>query len=206
MIGLLPYAYKEGFVYHIIPFKPDPTLQDQYSKTNSLVMYANVMNKFKWGNYKHAKYLDQQSTQLFYPNIADTFNDLTLGLIKDGHADLALNALHKFDEVMPDINPNFAAVQGKISIADTSYKLKYNTLGDKLMNSVDAYITDQLDYSYYQLQNDTGEMNERNVQIGLSFLNGMASIAHDHNLLAMNNKLMAQLTGYENKFGSILRR
>ena len=38
-------------------------------KTNSLVMYSNVMNKFKWGNFKHAGYLDQQSTSMFYPQL-----------------------------------------------------------------------------------------------------------------------------------------
>jgi hypothetical protein len=206
MIGMLPYAYKEGFVYHIIPFKPDPAVQDQYSKTNSMVMYTNVMNKFKWGNYKHAKYLDEQSSQLFYPNITGTFNDLTLGLIKDGHKELALNVLHKFDTVMPDINPNFSAASDKISLADTSYKLKYATLGDKLMNSVDAYITDQLDYNYYQLQNDTGEMSERNVQIGLQFLNGMAAVAHNNNQTALDNQLTAQVKDYEGKFGGVLRR
>ena len=98
------------------------------------------------------------------------------------------------------------AAQSKISIADTSYKLNDLTLGNKLMNSVDAYITDELNYNYYQLQNDTGQMDERNVQIGLSFLNGMAYIAHDHKQTALDNKLVAQVTEYENKFAGILRR
>jgi hypothetical protein len=205
-VGLEPYLYNEGYVYHLIPFKPDPTITDQRAKTNSLVMYNNVVNKFKWGNYNHAKYLDQQSTSLFYPQAVNTFDKLTLGLIKDGHKDLALKALNKFDEVLPDINPNLMAAQSKISIADTSYKLNDLTLGNKLMNSVDNYLTDQLDYNYYQLQNDTGEMSERDVEIGLQFLNGMASIAHENKQTALDGKLVAQLTDYENKFSSILRR
>src|SRR6202012_2707440 len=97
MIGLQPYLYNEGFVYHLIPFKPDPTTDDQLSKTNSLVMYDNLMTKFKWGNYKNARYLDQQSTQIFYPQLVSMFSDLSLGLIKDGHPDLARKVLHKYD-------------------------------------------------------------------------------------------------------------
>ena len=52
MMGLQPYLYKEGFTYHLIPFKPDTANRDQLGKTNSLVMYDNMMNKFKWGNFK----------------------------------------------------------------------------------------------------------------------------------------------------------
>jgi hypothetical protein len=206
MVGLQPYLYKEGFVYHLVPFKTDPAITDQHAKTNSLVMYSNVMNKFKWGNFKHVKYLDQQSSSMFYPQAVTTFDHLTLGLMKDGHNDLALNALHKFDQVLPDINPGLMATHSKISIADTSYKLNDLALANKLMNSVDNYITDQLNYNYYQFQNDTANMDERSVQIGLSFLSQMSGIAHDNHQVAMNAKLSAQLADYENKFGAILRR
>ena len=206
LIGLQPYLYKEGLVYHLIPFKPDPTAADQLSKTNSLVMYNNMMTKFKWGNYKTAKYLDQQSTQVFYPQAVASFDDLTIGLMKDGHSDLALKALHKFDAVLPDINPNLSAAQSKISLADTSYKLNDRKLGDKLIGSVDSYLTDQLDYNYYQLQNNPNEVDARNVQFSLSFINGMAGITRDNNQKELSGKLIAQVADYESKFSSIMRR
>jgi hypothetical protein len=57
LIGLQPYLYKEGFTYRLIPLKPDTANHDQLSKTNSLVMYDNMMNKFKYGNFKTARYL-----------------------------------------------------------------------------------------------------------------------------------------------------
>src|SRR6185312_12461858 len=98
LFGLQPYLYKEGFVYHLIPFKTGNEINNQPAKTNSLVMYDNVVNKFKFGNFKHAKYLDNVSTTQFYLNLELTFNDLTQGLIKDGRRDLALKAIHKFDE------------------------------------------------------------------------------------------------------------
>jgi hypothetical protein len=52
LIGLQPYLYKEGFTYHLIPFQKDTAIHDQLSKTNTMVMYDNVMNKFKFGNFK----------------------------------------------------------------------------------------------------------------------------------------------------------
>ncbi|MEO3407822.1 DUF2723 domain-containing protein [Mucilaginibacter sp. CAU 1740] len=205
MIGLQPYLYEEGFTFRLLPLKTDSSLSDQLSKTNSLVMYSNVMNKFKFGNFKNAKYLDQQSTQVFYPQLVNTFSDLSLGLIKDGHPDLALNTLKKYEEVMPDINPSLLAAQTKMTLADTSYKLKYAKLGNKLINSVHEYITDQLDHNYHQLQQDTGKLNPREVQIGMSFLNNMVAITRDGHQDALSKQLMAQLTDYEGKFKSILQ-
>ena len=207
-VGLQPYLYKEGFVYHLIPFKPDPSITDQHSKTNSLVMYNNVVNKFKWGNYKNARYLDQQSTSLFYPQLLTMFDDLTLGLIKDKHPDLALNALHKMDKELPvQMTPHLGTAQSKISLADTSYKLNELALGNKLMNSVDSYITDQLDYAYNQMQsNNADAIDTRSVQVSVSFLNGMAGITKNAHQSELSDKLIAQVTDYENKFGNILRR
>ena len=208
LIGLQPYLYKEGFTYHLIPFKPDTNSRDQLGKTNSLVMYNNMMNKFKYGNFKNAKYLDHESTTMFYPVMVTTFLDLAQGLIKDGHPDLALKVLHKYDEVMPDINPGLEVVDRKIFFAQTAYDLHDIVLGNKFINSVDNYVTDQLDYNYYLMKDNSGEFNSRDVQYGMSFLNGLIGItsAGDIHQTALTNKLKAQIKDYENKFSAILGR
>jgi hypothetical protein len=205
MIGLQQYLYKEGSVYHLIPFKPE-TLNpdDQMGKTNSMVMYTNMMTKFKWGNMKHATYLDEQSTNISYPMMLSNFSDLSLGLIKEGRLDLARKVLHKCDEVMPDINPNLYAVQNKITIADTSYKLNELALGNKMLNSALSYITDQLDYSAHLMQDSADDVNRRDVRINLSFLNSLVAITQSHHLDALSGKLSAQLNDYESKFRGIL--
>jgi hypothetical protein len=206
LVGLQPYLYKEGFTYHLIPFKPDTTTKDQLGKTNSLVMYNNMMNKFKYGNFKTAKYLDHESTTMFYPVMITTFLDLAQGLIKDGHPDLALKALHKYDDEMPDINPGLEVVDRKIFMAQTAYVLHDSVLANKFITSVDNYITDQLDYNYYLLQNSSGNLNVRDIQYGASFLNGMIAMTTENHQTALNNKLKAQLKDYETKFSSILRQ
>lgn len=206
LIGLQPYLYKEGFVYHLIPFKPDTSTHDQLGKTNSLVMYNNMMNKFKYGNFKTAKYLDHESTNMFYPVMVTTFFDLAEGLLKDGHPDLALKTLHKFDDVMPDINPGLEVADRKIFMAQTAYTLHDNMLGNKFITSVDNYIVDQLDYNYYLLKDNSGSLSLRDIQYGISFINAMVGITGDNHQTALNAKLAAQLKDYTNKFGSILQR
>jgi hypothetical protein len=206
MMGLEPYLYQEGFTYRLLPLRPDPQYDNRVPQSNSLVMYDNMMNKFRYGKMKTAKYLDEQSTQMFYPQMVQAFAILATDLVKDGHADLAKNAIRKYDAVMPDINPNLMAAQGKISIADTSYKLHDATMGNKMIASVDGYLTDQLDYNYYLLQNNSGEVDPGMVQDGIRFLNGMAAITKEGNQVELSSKLVAQVTDYENKFGSILQQ
>jgi len=204
LIGLQPYLYNEGFVYHLIPFKPDTAANnDQLTKTNSLVMYANIMNKFKWGNFKHAKYLDQQSTSIFYPQLVSAFSDLSRSLLKEGRLELAKNVLHKYDAVLPDINPNYGAIQPKVTIADSSFKLNEIELGNKTIKSVDAYLTDQLDYQYHLMQNDADRLNNRDVRINLSFLNTMLEVTKANKQTQLTAMLTAQLNDYGTKFKSL---
>jgi hypothetical protein len=206
LIGLQPYLYKEGFTYHLMPLKPDTTTKDQLGKTNSLVMYNNMMNKFRYGNFKTAKYLDHESTTMFYPVMLSTFLDLAQGLIKDGHADLALNVLHKYDQVMPDINPGLEVADRKIYLAQLAFQLHDITLGNKFINSVDGYITDQLDFNYYLMQQNAPDFSQRDVQFGIQFLNGLSGLASANHQTAIDKKLSAQLKDYEGKFASILRQ
>ncbi|MDF2434327.1 MAG: hypothetical protein JWP44_3958 [Mucilaginibacter sp.] len=206
LIGLQQYLYKEGFAYHLMPLKPDSANRDQLSKINSLVMYDNIMNKFKYGNFKTAKYLDHESTTMFYPVMITTFLDLIQGLMKDGHPDLALKALHKYDQELPDINPGLDVADRKIFMAQTAYTLHDVVLANKFITSVDNYITDQLDYNYYLMQNNSGDLSMRDVQYGVSFINGMASITGENHQTALNTKLKNQLKDYESKFASLLQR
>jgi hypothetical protein len=169
-------------------------------------MYNTVMNKFRFGNFKHARYLDHESTTMFYPVMVTTFTDLAQGLIKDGHPDLALKTLHKFDEEMPDLITGLDVADRKIFMAQTSYDLHDIILGNKFVTSVDNYITDQLDYNYYLMQSNPGDLNTRDVQYGISFINGLESLTDQNHQTALTVKLKAQLKDYEGKFGSILQR
>jgi hypothetical protein len=206
LIGLQQYLYKEGFTYRLLPLKPDTTTKDQLGKINSKVMYDNIMHKFKYGNFKTARYLDHESSTMFYPVMVTTFLDLTQGLINEKHLDSARNVLKKYDEVLPDINPGLDVVDRKIFLAKAAYELNDIISGDKFVNGVDDYIKDQLDYNFYMLTDNPGSVNVRDVQYGVSFINGLAGITADNHRNDLSKKLQAQLKDYESKFASVLQR
>jgi hypothetical protein len=206
LIGLQQYLYREGFTYRLLPLKPDTTNHDQLDKVNSLVMYNNMMTKFRYGNFKHARYLDHESTTMFYPVMVTTFYDLIDGLIKDGHKDLAKNALQKYDEELPDLYTGLDVVDRKMFLAKTAYNLGNIVLGDKFIKGIDDYLTDQLDYSYRLLQDNSSELSPRDVQYEVSFINGMQGIAADNHRAELSKMLQDQLKDYESKLGPVLQR
>jgi len=206
MAGLQPYLYKEGFVYHLIPFKADTSVQNQLGKVNSLVAYNNVMTKFKFGNFKHARNLDPVAKTEFYPFMETTFHDLAQGLIKDGRNDLALNVLHKFDQEMPDINPNIDSAHRKLQLAQVAYKLNDKELANRYVKGIDDYLTDQLAYNYTLLQNKPEALNPNEVQFQLYVLNGLADTTKNYKETALHQQYQAQLDDYGNKFAALLNR
>ena len=206
MIGLQPYLYKEGFAYRLMPYKPDTTAKgnEQLEKTNTLVMYKNMMEKYKWGNMKHARYLDHESSTMFYPLILSSFSNLAQNLIQEGHSDLASKALHRYLEVMPDIYPDIEAAIRKNFIAQTFYHLNETKPANELMKSIDGYLKDQLDYNYNVLQKSPESVDMRTLQYGISVLNDMATITKQYQQTALAAEFANQLKDYEGKFSGIL--
>jgi hypothetical protein len=206
MMGMQPYLYKEGFTYRLIPFKADTAVHDQLGKVNSLVMYNNVMNKFKYGNFKHARYLDDVSKTQFYPYLETTFHDLAQGLIKDGRSDLALNALHKFDQEMPDINPNIDTAHRKLLLAQLAYKLNDKELANRYVKGISNYLTDQLAYNYTLLKDKPEALNAGEVQFQLYVLNGLAETTKAYNETWLHKQFQDELNDYGSKFAVLENR
>ncbi|MBB6501201.1 DUF2723 domain-containing protein [Pedobacter cryoconitis] len=204
LMGLQSYLYKEGFTYHLIPLEKDTTIRNQLSKTNTMVMYNNIMNKFKFGNFKHARYLDHESTSMFYPLMTSTFIDLAQGLIQQGRSDLALKVLHKYDQEMPDIMPYIDVAGHKLFLAQLAFRLHDYALGNRLVTTIDNYVVDQLDYNYRLLTENNTDLDLRNVQISMEVLNDIAQFTKDSQQTAISNKVKAQLDDYMRKFKPVM--
>jgi hypothetical protein len=201
-IGLQPYLYKEGFIYHLIPLEKDNKIQNQLSKTNPMIMYDNIMNKFEFGNFKNARYLDQQSRSAYYPVMTSTFIDLIQGLIQEGHHDLALKALHKYDQEMPEVIFYFDFAGQKLFLAELAFQLNDIPLGNKLLNTVNESVKDQLDYNYHLYTQNKSKVDTREIQLGLQLLNAMVDLTKKDKQNLLSGKLQTELNDYMKKFGN----
>jgi hypothetical protein len=198
MIGLGKYMYNEGFTYHLMPLKPDTTAIPMES-TNTMVMYNNMMNKFKYGNMKTASFLDHESINMFYPLIGRLYTNLAENLYKEGHANLAKNALRKYNDVMPDYIPVQEVAVRKYYMAELAYRLGENAMAAKNIAQVTDYITNSLDYNYTLFKEGNTSMN-RDVQFGISLLNGIVTLTKTYNP-ALSAKYKAKLDVYVKDYG-----
>lgn len=203
MMGLDKYMHDEGFAYRLQPLKAD-TAADAAEPVSALIMYNNMMNKFKWGNMKNAKYLDHESVTMFFPIIQKQFNALAANLSREGHSDLAIKALKRYDEVMPENIPFGEVALRKYYLTSTAYQLNQLPLAGKWANQLDDYITNSLDYNYTVMQSGNGQINQRDLQLNIYMLNGLMELSNTHQQQALFKKLSAQFKGYEAKFGNVL--
>ena len=141
---------------------------------------------------------------MFYPVIMSTVLELTQNLIQEGHKDLALKVLHKYDSEMPDIYPFIDLARSKYFLVATAYTLNDVTLGNKYVNSIDDYVADQLDYNYSLMQKDVSSVDQRTVQLGVSLLDALSKATKENHQTAVTAKVDKHLKDYESKFGSVL--
>jgi hypothetical protein len=105
---------------------------------------------------------------------------------------------------MPDIYPFIDLARSKYFLVATAYTLNDVTLGNKYVNSIDNYVTDQLDYNYSQMQKDASNIDVRTVQLGVSLLDALSKITKDNHQTAIADKVDKQLKDYEGKFAAVL--
>jgi len=204
LIGLQPYLYKLGYVYSLMPLKPDTSVRDQMSKANTAVMYDNVMNKFKFGQFSTAKYLDHESTTMFYPVMISTFYDLGQALIRDGKNDQALKVLHRYDSELPDLNIDIRTADSQFLMLEMGYKLHDLAFTQKWADRIDYYLTDMLNYDYYQMQSNGASLNPNDIGFSIQLLSAMANLAKDNHQNALYTRLQARAKDYESKFAGLL--
>ncbi|MDB5003484.1 MAG: hypothetical protein JWQ34_1709 [Mucilaginibacter sp.] len=199
MMGLGKYMYNEGFAFRLLPLKPDTTATP-LEATNSMVMYNNLFNKFKYGNFKTASYLDHESLTQFYPLINRVYLNLAEGLQKEGHTDLAKNTLRKFNEVMPDIIPVQEVAVRKFYMAETAYRIGDKALADKLVSRVADYIINSLNYNYTIFKDNKQSANSGEIQFGISLFNALTGLTKTYNP-TLYAKYQPQLDIYVKDFG-----
>jgi hypothetical protein len=199
MLGLDKYLYNEGFTYHLLPLQPDTTVRP-LEASNTMVMYNNMMNKYKWGNMKNARYLDHESLTMFYPLISRLYLNLADNLIKEGHADLAKNTLLKYEATMPEIIPVQEVAVRRYYMAETAYRLGETAMADRMANMLDDYITNSLNYNYLLFKDGKTDVKNNEIQLNMSLLNGLVGLTKDFKP-SLNVKFSAQLKNYSDKFG-----
>jgi hypothetical protein len=143
--GLEKYFIQEGLAYRLVPVKIDEPEQGEFGMIDPLVMYDNMINKFKWGNAEDPSvYLDENNRRMF-SNFRRIFGTLSKELLIRGDTARAVEVAHHGLEIVPDkkIPYDFFTV----GIAEVLIRAGKTEEGKKLINDVIEYSKEYLDYA-----------------------------------------------------------
>lgn len=197
--GLDNYLYTEGLALRLMPLKVDTVNTQRGDLINTDELYKNVMNKFVWGNVKHASYLDPQSADdiSIFTNI---FNNTITGLLKEGRTADAKRVADRYFEVMPDRFFGMRSTMGAYFLSENLYDMGDTTRANALIEKAAAYIKKELDYLADVSQSKHKLIGGQNVQLGMSFLNQMAGVAEKHKQAKLSKELVDQFNYLESRF------
>jgi len=198
--GLDNYLYSEGLALRLLPLKQDSTATGADDLINLDPLYNNVMNKFKWGQIKTAKYLDAQSTDdiSIFNRI---FNNLVTGLIKQGRIEDAKKAIKKYDEVMPTKIYGIRNMMSVAPMAQNLYVLGQTDKANQLLKTSAAYIQKEISYLADISKSKNQLIGGRNVQIGLMYgLEPMVKVAAQYKQTKLSEDLNKQYDALYNRF------
>lgn len=143
--GLEKYFVQEGLAYRIVPIKTNQPEQGEFGIIDPVLMYDNLMNKFKWGNAEDPKvYLDENNRRMF-SNFRRLFGNLGKDLLLSGDTIKAVEVAHRGLEIVPaDKMPNdFFSV----GIAEILIRAGKKEEGEKLIKEIIEYSKSYLDYA-----------------------------------------------------------
>lgn len=197
--GLDNYLYTEGLAMRLLPLKADSGASSRQDLVNTPVLYNNIMNKFKWGNIKNARYLDQQSSD-DVSIFANLFNTSVSSLVKEGKIDEAKKVVEKYYQEMPNKFYGMRSMMGTYFMAENLYILGETARANALIEKSATYIQKELTYLADVSESKSRFVGGQNVQLGMSFLNQMAHTAEQHKQTKLSQNLKNQFSALESRF------
>ena len=195
--GLEKYFVQEGITYRIVPIKTDKSEEGEFGMIDPVVMYDNMMNKYKWGNAADpGVYLDENNKRML-SNFRRIFGNLGKALLVAGDTTKAVEAAQRGLEIVPaEKLPNDFFVLG---LAEVLIRAGKEEEGNKIINDVIKYSKEYLDYAISM---------DRDKQFGMDYPSGinMQSLL-DINNMAINLKmdqLISTISQDVNRYYSIL--
>lgn len=153
------YFQLEGLAYRFVPIrnKRKKNTQD-FGVVNADKMYDNMMNEFAYGNMELPDvYLDETNMRVSY-NLRNSFGRLANQLTAEGKNDMAIAALDRCQEIMPETK--FPYNYFIFSVIEGYFKAGAKEKGMDMMNQ----FADRLDAELAYYQQFKGKM-KKNIRV-----------------------------------------
>jgi tetratricopeptide (TPR) repeat protein len=195
--GLEKFFVQEGIAYRIVPIKTDKPEDGEFGMIDPIVMYDNMMNKYKWGNASDpGVYLDENNKRML-SNFRRLFGNLGKALLASGDTARAVEAARRGLEIVPPEKLPYDFFV--LTLAEVLIRAGNTEEGNRIIDDVIRYSKEYLDYA---IGMDGG------MQFGMDYPVGINMQA----LLDINNmaislkldKLLNSVSADVNKYYSVL--
>ncbi|MBB5637773.1 MFS family permease [Pedobacter cryoconitis] len=144
--GLDKYLYLEGYAYRLLPFKTTADdVRDKSEKTNSDVMYANVMNKIDYSAFNKASFLDPESKRIVFSTWGFN-NTLAANLIMEGKPVQANHVMQKCLKDLPLTNYSVRDTLNRIYTIQNLYALNHIKQANQLTKETSDFLAQEFNY------------------------------------------------------------
>jgi hypothetical protein len=200
-MNLQDYFQLEGLAYRLVPIKTTETEGGiNIGKVNEKLMYANVMDKFKWGNMNDPKvYIDENNSRMMM-NVRNTFNRLAETLVADGQNDKAAQVLDRGIELIPHkiVPYNYFSMM----MAETYFKAGKPEKGKEIINTIMTDYKEQLDY-FFKMNKPMRASVDEEIQRILYFMREMGNVCNRGNQAELGKEVTSSFTSYLDRYSSL---
>lgn len=200
-MNLQDYFQLEGLAYRLVPIKTTETEGGiNIGKVNEKLMYANVMEKFKWGNMNDPKvYIDENNSRMMM-NVRNTFNRLAETLVADGQNDKAAQVLDRGIELIPHkiVPYNYFSMM----MAETYFKAGKPEKGKEIINTIMTDYKEQLDY-FFKMNKPMRASVDEEIQRILYFMREIGNVCNRGNQAELGKEVTSSFTSYLDRYSSL---
>lgn len=198
-IGLDKYLYLEGYAYRLLPLKTDPKdTRDKSQKTNSEVMYHNVMNKMDYSGFKRSAYLDPESRRI----AGDTWNfsnALAINLINEGKSEAAHALMMKSIKELPMKNYSITDTISKFNAIRAFYALNDVQQANIMARQTISFLDQELTYmTSLSAPEQRSRLND--IQLAMEVLNGLDQLSGENKQTELNRMVKEKFRNFESIF------
>ncbi len=198
-MGLQPFFQLEGLTYRIVPYKNTGS-QGQPGKVNSEIMYANIMNKFRWGGIdKGDIYLNENNIRMTM-NLRNNFARLAEELIKEGKPDKAKQALERCLEVLPHENVPYNLYM--LRMVELFYDVNGKDSAQHISKLIAANYEEDLNY-YFSLPEDSFKPFKKDTQQAMAIIQELVRIAQSNKDAEFTKEIQEKFNELQAKYVQI---
>ena len=186
-LGLQDYLQLEGFAYRLVPIKTEAKDQIDAGRVDSDIMYENLMEKFKWGNFNdpdvYTDYTTRRTANVI--RIRNKFARLANQLIREGENEKAVKALDRAMELTPHSQLPYDI--WVIEVIEGYYKAGATNKANKLAEKLAGYTEDQMSY-FFGMQKPFTNLLDHNKRMTLHIMHRLSQITGNYGQQDLSKK------------------